>query len=93
MNRQFKFKFYYPLILLVFPLIGNLVSTTVNWSWFDFMVMGSLLLGLGLSTSFVLKKFKQSPNRLSYLSAVIIVFLLIWAELAVGVFGSPLAGR
>ena len=93
MIRQFKFKFYHPLILLVFPLIGNLVSTAVNWSWFDFMVMGSLLLGLGLSTSFVLKKFKQSPNRLSYLSAVIIVFLLIWAELAVGVFGSPLAGH
>ena len=93
MLRQFKFKFYHPLILLVFPLIGNLVSTAVNWSWFDFMVMGSLLLGLGLSTSFVLKKFKQSPNRLSYISAVIIVFLLIWAELAVGVFGSPLAGH
>ena len=81
------------MILLVFPLIGNLVSTAVNWSWFDFMVMGSLLLGLGLSTSFVLKKFKQSPNRLSYILAVIIVFLLIWAELAVGVFGSPLAGH
>ncbi len=93
MIRQFKFKFYHPLILLVFPLIGNLVSTAVNWSWFDFMVMGSLLLGLGLSTSFVLKKFKQSPNRLSYILAVIIVFLLIWAELAVGVFGSPLAGH
>lgn len=93
MIRQFKFKFYHPLILLVFPLIGNLVSTAVNWSWFDFMVMGSLLLGLGLSTGFVLKKFKQSPNRLSYISAVIIVFLLIWAELAVGVFGSPLAGH
>jgi hypothetical protein len=93
MIRQFKFKFYHPLILLVFPLIGNLVSTAVNWSWFDFMVMGSLLLGLGLGTSFVLKKFKQSPNRLSYISAVIIVFLLIWAELAVGVIGSPLAGH
>jgi hypothetical protein len=54
--------------------------------------MGSLLLGLGMTIIFVLKKFKQSPNRLSYISAVIIVFLLIWAELAVGVFGSPLAG-
>ena len=93
MSRQFKFKFYYPLFLLVLPLAGNLVSTQVNWSWFDFMVMGSLLLCLGLSTSFVLKKFKQSPNRLSYLSAVMIVFLLIWAELAVGIFGSPLAGH
>ena len=93
MSRQFKFKFYYPLFLLVLPLAGNLASTQVNWSWFDFIVMGSLLLGLGLTISFVLKKFKQSPNRLSYLSAVMIVFLLIWAELAVGIFGSPLAGH
>ncbi len=92
MIHQFKFKFYYPLFLLVLPLIGNFVSTQVNWSWFDFIVMGSLLLVLGMTISFVLKKFKQSPNRLSYISAVIIVFLLIWAELAVGVFGSPLAG-
>lgn len=93
MISPITFKFYHPLFLLLIPAVAMMLGYTVQWSWFDFMVMGSLLLGLGLGTSFVLKKFKQSPHRLSYLSAVIIVFLLIWAELAVGVFGSPLAGH
>ena len=92
MTQSIKFKFYYPLFLLLIPAVAMTLSDTVQWTWFDFIVMGSLLLGLGMTISFVLKKFKQSPNRLYYISAVIIVFLLIWAELAVGVFGSPLAG-
>ena len=93
MTQSIKFKFYYPLFLLLIPAIAMTLSDTVQWTWFDFIVMSSLLLVLGMTISFVLKKFKQSPNRLSYISAVIIVFLLIWAELAVGVFGSPLAGH
>ena len=92
MTQSIKFKLYYPLFLLLIPAVAMTLSDTVQWTWFDFIVMGSLLLVLGMTISFVLKKFKQSPNRLSYISAVIIVFLLIWAELAVGVFGSPLAG-
>jgi len=92
MTQSIKFKFYYPLFLLLIPAVAMTLSDTVQWTWFDFIVMGSLLLVLGMTIIFVLKKFKQSPNRLSYISAVIIVFLLIWAELAVGVFGSPLAG-
>ena len=92
MLSSYQFKFYHPLLLLFIPLIGNFISTEVNWSWFDFIVMGGLLLGLGLGVRFILKKFGQSSNRWSYLSAVILVFLLIWAELAVGIFGSPLAG-
>lgn len=92
MFNSYQFKFYHPLFFLFIPLIGNFVSAEVNWSWFDFIVMGGLLFGLGLGISFVLKKFGQSTNRLAYLSAVVVVFLLIWAELAVGIFGSPLAG-
>ena len=92
MLSSYQFKFYHPLFLLFIPLIGNFVSPQVNWSWSDFTVMGVLLLCLGLGVRFILKKFGQSSNRWSYLSAVILVFLLIWAELAVGVFGTPLAG-
>ena len=92
MLSQYKFKFYHPLFLLIIPFIGNLVSAEVNWSWFDFTIMSVLLLSLGLGISFVLKKFTQSPNRRAYIATVILVFLLIWAELAVGIFGSPLAG-
>ena len=92
MLSSYQFKFYHPLFLLFIPLIGNFISAQVNWSWFDFIVMGVLLLCLGLGVSFVLKKFGQSSNLRAYIATVILVFLLIWAELAVGVFGSPLAG-
>ena len=93
MLNQYQFRFYHPLFLLLIPFIGNVVSAEVNWSWFDFMVMSVLLLSLGLGIGFVLKKFAQSKNRKAYLAAIILVFLLIWAELAVGIFGSPLAGQ
>ena len=93
MLSQYNFKFYHPLFLLLIPFIGNLVSPEVNWSWFDFMVMSVLLLSLGFGVGFILKKFAHNKNRWAYLAAIILIFLLIWAELAVGVFGSPLAGQ
>jgi hypothetical protein len=54
--------------------------------------MGLLLLGLGLSIELVLKKTKSTSKRWFYLGAVLLIFILIWAELAVGIFNSPWAG-
>ena len=92
MFNAYQFKFYHPLLLLVFPLIGTLLSPQVNWTWFDYLVMGGLLLSLGIGAHFILKRFNKSAKKLTYLFALILVFMLIWAELAVGIFCSPLAG-
>ena len=80
------------LALLLIPFIGTQVSQDVDWSGFDFLIMGILLLGTGLLIDLVLRKFPSTKNRIIFCGIVLAVFFLIWAELAVGVFGSPFAG-
>lgn len=64
----------------------------VNWSIFDFVVMGILLLALGLGIEFLLRKVKKKSHRLIFVALAVFTFLLVWAELAVGIFGTPFAG-
>ncbi len=84
---------FYPLILLLIPLIGIFFSEQVNWSLFDFIIMGGLLFSVGLAIDLVLSNFSKLQTRLIYISLIIIALLLIWAELAIGLFGSPFAGN
>jgi hypothetical protein len=81
-----------PLILLLIPLFGNLFSNQVNWSLFDFIVIGLLLVFAGLSIHFIIEKVRNKKLRIVPIIFVIIIFLMIWAELAIGLFGSPIAG-
>ncbi len=78
--------------LLLIPFIAMQFTAEVNWSLFDFLVMGTLLLVTGLGIELVLRKVKTVKNRVFLLLAVLALFLLVWAELAVGVFGTPFAG-
>jgi hypothetical protein len=41
---------------------------------------------------FVLTKAKNKQSRWAWGIIVVLALALVWAELAVGVFGSPLAG-
>ncbi len=79
-------------LLLMIPFIAMQFSSEVNWSLNDFIVAGILLVGVGFAVDLVLRKGKTTNKKLLWISAVIVLFLLLWAELAVGVFGSPLAG-
>lgn len=82
----------YPLFLLLIPLIGLTITDEINWSLFDFIVMGSLLVLLGVGISFVSNRSKNLKNRILYIGILVLMFLFIWAELAVGIFGIPFAG-
>lgn len=85
-------KAFYPLLLLIIPLVGMFFYDQVNWSPFDFLVMGLLLFSLGFTADAIFRKFKQLRSRLLFTALLLVVFLLIWIELAVGLFGTPLAG-
>ena len=80
------------LALLLIPFIAMKFMDQVNWSPFDFLIMAILLLGTGLSLELVLRKLKKLEHRLILCVAILTTFLLIWAELAVGIFGTPFAG-
>jgi hypothetical protein len=85
-------KAFYPLLLLIIPFVSMFVSDQVNWSPFDFLVMGLLLFSLGFAADAIFRKFQQLRSRLLFTALLLVVFLLIWIELAVGLFGTPLAG-
>lgn len=59
----------------------------------DFVVAGVLLFGTGLTIQFVLRKVKTRKNRILICGIILLLLLLLWIELAVGIFGSPIAGN
>lgn len=80
-----------PLLLLI-PFLAMQFSSEINWSFPDFVVMGVLLLGLGLLVELILRHASKNYIRIALIAFALILFILIWSELAVGIFGTPLAG-
>ena len=78
--------------LLLIPLIAMQFTGQVDWSVFDFLVMGFLLGGTGLLLELVMRKTRKTTLRYVFLSLILLAFLLVWAELGVGIFGTPFAG-
>ena len=64
----------------------------VNWTVGDFAVAGVLLMGTGLLFDLAARKLRTRGARLMSIGAIALGFLFVWAELAVGIVGSPFAG-
>lgn len=79
-------------LLLLVPFIAMQFTTEVNWTGPDFLIAGVLLLGTGLLCELVLRKVTKTSHRLILCGAILVVLFLVWAELAVGIFGTPFAG-
>ena len=80
-------------ILLLIPLLAMQFSSEVNWTLLDFIVGGALLIGTGLVFDLILRRIKNINYRIFISIALLIVLLFIWAELAVGIFGTPIGGH
>lgn len=78
--------------LLLIPFIAMFFSTEVNWSPFDFLIAGLLLLSTGLACELVMRSAKKTRSRVIICGVILFALFLVWAELAVGVFGTPFAG-
>ena len=74
------------------PLLAMQFTEDVNWSIYDFVIMGFLLLFFSLGIDITMKKVKNENVKILYVFLTILIFLLIWAELAVGIFRSQFAG-
>ena len=79
--------------LLMIPLIAMNYTNEVNWKIFDFLVAGILLCGTGIALEFILRKIKTRYNKILLIGGLFIALILVWAELAVGIFGTGIAGR
>jgi len=92
-NKRLTFILLTVAFLLLIPLLTMQFTDEVNWTLLDFVAAGLLLLGTGLMCELVLRKISKTKNRIIICAAILIAFLLIWAELAVGVFGTPFSGQ
>lgn len=79
-------------VLLLEPLIAMQLTNEVNWTLLDFVVAACLFLTAGLTGEWIMRKVNQKIVRVALIALGIVLFLLIWAELAVGIFGTPFAG-
>jgi hypothetical protein len=72
--------------LLLLPLVAMQFTTEVKWGAEDFAVAATLLIGAGLALE-VAARVLVEPVRRALAAAVILgVVVLVWAELAVGLF-------
>ncbi len=78
--------------LLLIPFLAMHFSSEVNWAISDFLIMGVLLTAVGAGVELVWRTVKSRKNRLFIAGVIALIFLLIWAELAVGIFNTPFAG-
>lgn len=73
--------------ILMLPLVAMLFTTEVNWGLSDFIVMGMLLFGTGLTYTLITKMSDSIAYKLAVGVAVVAGLLLIWINLAVGIIG------
>lgn len=82
-------------LLLMVPLMLQLTIGTgvdgkgFNWKLDDFIVFGIMVFSAGLLSEFVLRKVRSKKNRLLLCGIILLIFLLVWMDLAVGIFNIP----
>ncbi len=81
-----------PLLLLI-PLVAMQFTAEVNWDAFDFIVMGILLLLTGLTCELALRTLKERTHQQIAVGIILLIFLLVWGELATGFFRANLKGN
>lgn len=92
-NQRSIMLYSIPFVILSIPFIAMQFTTEVNWTLSDLVIMGGLIFATVFVIDLVLKKFKTFKSRLIIVSVIIISLMLTWAEMAVGILGSSIAGN
>jgi len=94
-QKQKHSVFWWPMWITVAVLLvvflASLLSDQVMWSIYDFLIGGGLIFVFATIEVILWNKLK-SQHRLFVVLFVLLVFSILWAEMAVGLFDSPLAG-
>ena len=91
-NKRFMGILLIIVVLLCIPLIAMQFTNEVVWTLSDFIIAGILLLGTGIVIEVVARNVKDKRTRIGMIIGTLIVLFLVWAEMAVGIFGSQIAG-
>lgn len=74
----------FALVVLAAPALAMLFAADVNWGPEDFALMAAMLAGLALLLEGAARVGKSAGIRTLLMLGAVLAFLLIWAELAVG---------
>ena len=95
MQQQKHSVFWWPMWITVAVLLvvflASLLSDEVTWSIYDFLIGGGLIFVFATIEIILWNKLKNQ-HRLFVVRFVLFLFLMLWAEMAVGLFDSALAG-
>ena len=77
-----------PAILMLLPLIAMQFTNEVNWTGSDFVFAAVLFGSVGLTLELIVRKSRSLAYRLGAAIAVVVAFLTVWVNAAVGMIGS-----
>ena len=86
-----RFRLLLTLLVLAIPALAMILPDQVKWSFLDFCIMGMLIFALSVTILFI-QRFLSNRKKWAYILFVTILFIILWAELGVGIFDSPIAG-
>ena len=80
-------------ILLLIPFAAMKLGVDgVDWKANDFIAAAVMLFGSGIAIEIALRVVKRFEYRIAACVAILLVLAIVWAELAVGLLGTPFAG-
>lgn len=92
-NLAQKVIFSVILLLLFIPWLEQLDGKAAfHWTLFDYFAALVLLSTFGFGIEYLVRKTKSKKRKFLIILVLTFLFMLLWAELAVGVFDSPIAG-
>lgn len=80
------------LTVLAIPKLAMQFTNEVNWSNMDFLIAGGLLTTAFILVELALRNIQRLSWRILATAIIGLLLTLLWLELAVGVFGTPIAG-
>lgn len=94
LNRAQRFILLGILFILTIPFIEQLNgNASFNWGPLDFVLAFLILITLGFGVEFFVRTIQSRRLRWLAILGIVLFIVLLWAELAVGIFNSPIAGN
>ncbi len=75
-------------LLLSIPLVAMQFTDEVKWDSFDFLLMGSVLMAIGVVYELIARRSSKSVYRAAFGIGLLGAFLLFWVNGAVGIIGN-----
>jgi uncharacterized membrane protein YoaT (DUF817 family) len=73
-------------LLLLIPFIGMQFTKEIRWTLLDFVIAAALLMLTGITLKYILENIKRKSYKIILSLGVFIILILVWIELAVGIF-------